>query len=374
MRIVLWGTYDSGKPRTRIMQDGLRRNNASIISCHSDVWAGIDDKTSITGFGRRIIILLKWLSRYPGLLYRYLRLPDHDAVIVGYLGHLDVLILKPFALLRGKPVIWDAFLSLYSTIVEDRKLVSRWNPLAIALYIWEWLACRAADRIILDTASHAEYFIHTFGIKKNCITAIFVGAEDTAFKCAATAVAPSKPSTTVLFYGQYIPLHGITTIIEAARLTRNDTIDWILVGTGQESEHIKTMIDTGPDCRITRIEWIPYEQLCEWIQKADICLGIFGTSDKAARVIPNKVFQILLCGKPLITRDSDAIRELLSPAMPGVMLVPADDPVALADAVKALSHAQLPQTLHQDLKSRITPAAVGKAWLQMLESCIQKAG
>ena len=372
MRIVLWGTYDTGKPRIRIIQDGLKRNGVDLITCHSTVWAGIEDKTQITGFGRKVLILLQWFARYPWLIYQYLKLPDHDAVIVGYLGHLDVLILRPFALLRGKPVIWDAFLSLYSTVVEDRKLVSRWNPLAALVYLWEWLACRAADRVILDTASHAEYFINKFGLKKNRVEAIFVGAEDAVFGCSAPVATPCNRAVTVLFYGQFIPLHGVSTILAAARITRDDAIDWILIGRGQEAASIKTMLSSGPACRVQWIEWAPYGQLREWIQKADICLGIFGTSDKAARVIPNKVFQVLMCGKPLITRDSGAIRELLSPEMPGVMLVPAGEPQALADAVKTLSQAHLPEKLHQDLLDRIAPTGIGKAWVRMLEPLTRK--
>jgi glycosyltransferase involved in cell wall biosynthesis len=373
MRIVVWGTYDTDKPRTRIILDGLQRNGATVITCHSDVWAGAPDKTQITGLGRKRLILLKWLFNYPALIYRYVRLPDHDAVIVGYLGHLDVLVLWPFARLRGKPVVWDAFLSLYSTIVEDRRLISSKNPVAGLLYCWEWLACRAADLVVLDTASHGRYFIQKFGLTEDRITSVFVGAEDTAFGDTAPA-APCLDTVTVLFYGQFIPLHGIPTIIEAAKLSRNDAIEWILIGRGQESSRIKTMVADGPPCRITWLDWVPYEQLREWIQRADICLGIFGTSDKASRVIPNKVFQVLACGKPVITRDSPAIRELLTPEMPGVMLVAAGNAQALAAAVKTLSQTRFPNRLHRDITKEITPTAIGKAWIGELESLLQKTG
>jgi glycosyltransferase involved in cell wall biosynthesis len=77
---------------------------------------------------------------------------------------------------------------------------------------------------------------------------------------------------------------------------------------------------------------VPYEYLIDYICKADICLGIFGTSGKATRVIPNKVYQILAAGKPLVTGDTPAIRELLRES-PTVRLVTPGSPESLASAV-----------------------------------------
>ncbi len=59
-----------------------------------------------------------------------------------------------------------------------------------------------------------------------------------------------------------------------------------------------------------RIPWVDYDTLHQHIADADVCLGIFGTSAKAANAIPNKAYQILAVGRPLVTRDSPAIREL----------------------------------------------------------------
>ena len=60
--------------------------------------------------------------------------------------------------------------------------------------------------------------------------------------------------------------------------------------------------------------WIAYEQLPAELQRAGCALGVFGTSGKAARVIPNKAFQALACGTPLVTADTPAARELLATA------------------------------------------------------------
>ena len=82
--------------------------------------------------------------------------------------------------------------------------------------------------------------------------------------------------------------------------------------------------------------WVEYEHLAGEIQAAGCALGIFGTTPKAARVIPNKAFQALACGTPLVTADTEAARELLT-GDADALLVPAGDPEALAAAIRRLA-------------------------------------
>ena len=369
MRIVFWGTYDLGKPRNRILLRGLREAGVDLIEVHRDVWDGVEDKGQIAGAGRKLVLLVKWLAAYPGLVWRYLRAPRHDAVLVGYMGHLDVLVLWPFAKLRGAPVVWDAFLSLYNTVVEDRRMIGRGNPLAWCLFAWEWLACRAARLVLLDTRAHAGYFEERFGLRPGRTASVFVGAEPEAFP----ATVPNRAhgdALTVLFYGQFTPLHGIETILRAAQMAQGEAIRWILIGTGQEAGAVRALLEEAP-AQVDWIEWAYYGALRDHIARADICLGIFGDTGKAARVIPNKVFQILASGAPLITRDSPAIRELLSPDTPGVWLVPPADPEALLAAVErfATDRDGLPdRPLHRALAGRMDPGAVGRTFAELIEA------
>ena len=48
-----------------------------------------------------------------------------------------------------------------------------------------------------------------------------------------------------------------------------------------------------------------YEELAAEYDRAGCALGIFGTTDKTARVIPNKAFQALACGTPLVVARRD---------------------------------------------------------------------
>ena len=369
-RVVLWGTYDLGKPRTRILIRGLGEAGVELIQCHVDVWSGVEDKANIAGWRKVAAILGKLILAYPILIWRYLRLPRHDVVLVGYLGHLDVIVLWPFAALRGAPVVWDAFLSLYETVVEDRQMVGPRHPLAWLVWAWDWLACRAADLVLLDTHAHARWFQSEFKLRDGRTDAVFVGAEPDAF-----APLPDAGHTKaggpirILFYGQFIPLHGIETIVAAAARTSPELYSWTIIGTGQEDARIRRLLEANPIPHLRWITWVPYGQLRESIATADICLGIFGQSGKAARVIPNKVFQVIAAGRPLVTRDSPAMRELVTSDTPGIHLVRAGDADLLLAGIAELAR-QVRQSstaaLFGSLRDRIAPAAIGRQLATLL--------
>ena len=374
MRVVAWGTYDTGKPRVRILLRGLAENQINVVQCHKNVWGDIEDKSQIKGWANKLGKLLKWIASYPHLLWRYLKEPKHDVVLISYMGQLDILFIWLFAKWRKTPIVWDAFLSLYNTVVEDRKLISPHNPLAWGLYVWEWLACRAADIIILDTEEHGDYFVNKFNIKKDKVKCIFVGVETEMFPSQQQAQNLRNSTPTILFYGQFIPLHGIETIIKAARLAKNDNIKWNIVGSGQEQDRIQTLIEEEPLHQLDWIPWIEYHDLIKKIHEADICLGIFGATEKAARVIPNKVFQLISAGVPIITMDSPAVREIFDETSIGVKLVEPANPLALYTQVTAfiteLSSMQLP--LHQNLIKRITPINLGAELAILISEKVKK--
>ena len=61
-------------------------------------------------------------------------------------------------------------------------------------------------------------------------------------------------------------------------------------------------------------------------------MGIFGTSEKATRVVPNKVFQALAMKKPILTSDTPAIRELFTPDEH--IFISKSDPIQIADKIQ----------------------------------------
>jgi glycosyltransferase involved in cell wall biosynthesis len=186
-------------------------------------------------------------------------------------------------------------------------------------------AFRMADLVVADKVTHSDFFARQAGIPRSKVEVCLVGADDRIFRPGWGLPA----RFTALFVGKLIPLHGIETILAAAGLAPE--IPFRIVGSGQ--------LDASLDDRPDNVEWVPwveYEELAGEYGIAGCALGIFGTTDKAARVIPNKVFQALACGTPVVTADTPAARELLVDGE-SALLVPPGDPAALAAALRRVA-------------------------------------
>lgn len=366
LTVLIWGTFDLGKPRMRIILAALKAAGIRVELQHIPIWDGIEDKGALKGrlvplrFGLRYLwaILRLWAMAF--------RAPSHDVVLIGYLGQFDVLAYQPIALLRRKPLVWDAFLSLYDTVVIDRGKLREGGLPARSLRRLERIGAQCADRVVLDTAPHAARFATLLDVPEGRIDWVPVGAEPQIFP----ALPPKRSSgvpLTILFYGQFIPLHGIETIIAAARLAQAQGAPWRwrLIGTGQEAARIRKDLDASPVPGLDWVEWVPYSDLSAEIAAADVCLGIFGASGKAASVVPNKVYQVLASGRPLITRDSPAMRALAPEPVTGLTLIPASDPHALVAAVKQSTN-QAPD--FEALRESFGAASLSDRWYEILDT------
>ena len=119
---------------------------------------------------------------------------------------------------------------------------------------------------------NVPYFEQQFNLPANKTCSVFVGAETDVFSQISKGNLSKRVDGrfTVLFYGQFIPLHGIETIIRAARLMKDDPVQWIIIGQGQEEKKIRAMLDEQPLPLVTWINWVKYEDLIKWIGKADL--------------------------------------------------------------------------------------------------------
>jgi glycosyltransferase involved in cell wall biosynthesis len=286
-----------------------------------------------------------------------------DAVIVGYPGHFDVPAARRIA--RGRPVIFNPLVSLHETLVEDRGRFASGSTAANVLRQVDRLALRRADLVVADTAENASHLAELGELAAERLAVCFVGAEERLFR---PGWQPAQEFH-VLFVGKLIPLHGLETILAAARLAPE--LPFRIVGNGQLDA---LMAGCAPN--VEWVEWVEYEQLPAEVQGAGCALGIFGTSPKAGRVIPNKAFQALACGTPLVTADTRAARELLVDGE-SALLVPAGDPEALAAAVRLLaSDAELAARIGEGglaaYREQASESVLGERWRGLVEQLLAR--
>ena len=281
MTICYFGIYNLDYSRSRVLISGLGQNGINVLECNSREHG---------------------LRKYFDLVKKHWKIrKKYDLMLVGFPGYQTMVLAR---WLSSKPIIYDAFSSLYDSMIFDRK-TAKPNGLK-ARYYWllDWLSCRLADRIIIDTQAHIDYFVKNFKIKPEKFIRVFVGTDDRIMK--PQKKEKSNSIFLVCFYGSYIPLQGVKYILEAARILQSENIRFNIIGSKIKETFKK---DALPN--VDFIENAPYKNLSQYLGGADICLGIFGDTDKARRVIPNKVFDALALGQPVFTGASPAIKELL---------------------------------------------------------------
>ncbi|MGH2931741.1 MAG: glycosyltransferase [Gaiellaceae bacterium] len=355
MRVLYFGTYERDYPRNAQVISALRGAGVQVIERHAPVWEKSRDNWGAgTGIGLRLMLAearLWWPPR-----------DEYDIVLVGYPGHFDMPRARRAA--GGRPLVFNPLVSLHDTMVSDRGRYSSRSFTARALAAVDRKALRTADLVVADTRANGDFLAEVGEIPRTKVEVCFVGAEDRLFH---PGWRPDNPFR-ALFVGKLIPLHGLETILEAARLAPE--IPFRVIGSGQ----LEHLLNARPE-NVEWVHWVNYEELPRELWGAGVALGIFGTSDKTLRVIPNKAYQALATGAPLITGDTPAARELLADER-DALLVPPGDPAALAGAIRQVAaDPKLARNLSEGgrrtYEEQASEEVLGARWRGLLETMLR---
>jgi glycosyltransferase involved in cell wall biosynthesis len=356
LRVLYFGTYERDYPRNAQVISALRTAGVEVVERHVSVWESREHKWSV---GPLAALRLMWAEAK-------LTLPSNeqvDAIVVGYPGHFDMPRARRLA--RRRPLIFNPLVSLADSLVDDRARFAPGSLPARVLARVDRRALRLADLVVADTDAHAAFLADLAEIPRERVATAFVGAEERVFRPGWRQ--PERFEA--LFVGKLIPLHGLETILRAAELAPEVPVR--IVGNGQ----LDAQLERRP-ANVVWTRWIDYEQLPAAYWDAGCALGIFGTSAKAARVIPNKAFQALACGAPLVTADTPAARELLVDGE-SALLVPPGDPEALARALRRLAaDPELARRVaaggRAAFERHATEAVLGERWRSLIEGAVTR--
>lgn len=366
--VAYFGTYDPFYPRSAVAIAGLRELGVDVYQIRASLpELTAAEMTTARGAARLAAgLILAHLRLVEGLRSRV----PVDALLVGYPGHFMVPLGLAAARLLRTRLVFDPLVSLWDTFVGDRGLARRAGLLANAAKAVDAAAFRLPDLVLADTQAHASYFRSRFRIPRRRLAVVPVGAlPEPAADGRSRTLADGEPLI-VFQYGKWSPLHGAGTVLDAAEALRDEPFRFVLAGEGQLSAHLRAEIAAR---RLHNVEWLGAlapGALRARTLAADVCLGVFGSSEKAARVVPNKVFDGLACGRPVVTANTPGARELLTDGA-DALLVPASDAAALAGALRTLLdpvlRARLGEAALALYRRALTPRAIAGGLLAALD-------
>lgn len=360
MRVWYFGYFPEWYPRNRVIRKGLAKAGAQLLTA---------------------VVPPQRLWRWPRLLLKaagmLVRSGKPTVLIVPEVDLESFPLAWILARLLGALLVYDAFYSRWDALVNDEKESAAGSLKARLTRFLEKFAISRADLCLADSDAHAEYIAELYQLPKSKFETVYIGADDELFHPLPAAEAEKF---IVHYNGFYHRLQGAPAIIEAAALLKDEGIEFEMVGK-RASPAFKEVMDKVEKMKppnLTFVDTMPIDQMPGRMARAAVCLGIFGKTGFGERVFPNKGFQTLAMGIPLITRESRGAREVGNPGE-HFLTVPAEDGKALAEAIlflknnpekrKAIARSGLELFL-----KRFAPEPVGRALLGRLEQELKARG
>lgn len=291
-----------------------------------------------------------WLS-VKGTLRRVTRRWAPDAVL-GYWVHPDAAVSTRFAREIGVPAVAFSGGSDLLIITENparRRVVSR--------------VLRDVDAIFTD-GQHLRNAAIALGAPPERVHPFYRGVDARYFhpgdrSAARRRVGLAEKGRLLLTAGNLVPVKGIDILLKALVLTAA-TAPWqvALVGDGALRDSLNEQVDSlGLRTRVRFVGRVPHNDLADWFRAADYLV-----LPSRSEGVPNVLLEAMACGIPFIATRVGGIPEICPDP---TWLVPPEDPVALAAALRTAYHQPDPQVTAARF-SWPTTAAVVTSVLQEL--------
>lgn len=233
---------------------------------------------------------------------------NFDLVFIGFAPQL-ILPIWNFKL-KKKKIIIDFFISMYDTLVFDRKKIKENSIFAKILKAIDKKTILLADYIISDTKEHGKYFIEEFGANKNNLNVLYLEADKSIYyEKRIEKPNKVKDKFVVLYFGSILPLQGVEIVLRAVDILKKEKDIFFYVIGPIQKKYNKVESDN-----VKYIDWLSQQELAKYINFSDLCLAGHFNKDinKARRTIPGKAYIYDAMNKKMILGENPANHELFT--------------------------------------------------------------
>ena len=195
-----------------------------------------------------------------------------------------------------------------------------------------------ADRIIVNSPGFIPYIRDICGktpdlVPNGADISMFAGADGSAFR----EKWGLGDAFVVMYSGAHGPANDLETALNAAEiLSGHEDIRFVFVGSGKDKERLEALKDEMGLKNVLFVPPVPKDEIAAVMAAEDAGLAILKRLDMFRTTYPNKVFDIMACGDPVICQIDGVIREVVEENQAGIFAEPGD-PQALADIVLKLA-------------------------------------
>ncbi len=229
--------------------------------------------------------------------------------------------------------LWPAF-AIAAGVLRNRVLIALSEWLERFLY-------RRADHLIVNSPGFTAYLLER-GVPAEKVTLIANGVNPEMFDPAGEGAAFRQAhglagKFVVLYAGAHGWSNDLSVVLEAAVKLKGETgVVFVFVGDGKEKPHLMGQAERLGLTNAVFLPPVAKDDMADVLAGSDCGIAILKPLPLYATTYPNKVFDYMAAGRPVVLAIDGVIRQVIEEERAGIA-VPPGDAAALAEAVQRLA-------------------------------------
>ncbi|RMG46677.1 MAG: glycosyltransferase WbuB [Acidobacteria bacterium] len=283
-------------------------------------------------FGRRLLNFLSYAVT--ATLAGLIRAGSADIV---YASSTPLTVGLPGALtaaVRRAPFVFEVR-DLWPQSAVVAGVLRKRGPLTLAARWFAWRLYRRAARVVAVTRGIESGLIDE-GVPPEKVLFVPNGVDDWMLEAGERPVPERPDRFRVVYCGAHGRWNGLDQILEAAELLREDPVEFVFIGDGDERARLEERARRAGLDHVRFVGAVPKREAFEQLRAASANVVVTWRHPFQRMVLANKIFDYLAAGRPVIVAAEGEMAELVRRAGCG-LVTPPEDPPALARAVRELA-------------------------------------
>lgn len=235
---------------------------------------------------------------------------------------------------KGIPVIADLHENMPAAMRAERSTYPLWKRLLMGtLYNYHWMqwnearALKKCVAVIIVVPEAADRLL-SYGIPPSRIHVISNTEDETTFQFqpeqADFSIRDQYKDKFVISYIGGIGIHrGLDTTLKAIPqiIKELPNIHFLIVGADPKSKAVieKMVAELNIGAYIEVLSWQPFHKVNSYVMASDVCLVPHNDFEHTQTTIPHKLFQYMICGKPVLVSDCKPLKRIMEQANAGAI-------------------------------------------------------